>query len=80
MRFSLFVYFELNNTPFGQLVYRSVIRLSHFPKDHISGKICNNWENFNMVGWIFFRTRNFIEGKVFYMRRIGYFSDPVLII
>ena len=73
MRFSLFEYFELNNTPFGQLVYCSVIRLSHFPKDHISG---------NFLIWLvgYLRTRNFIEGKVFYMRRIGYFSDPVLII
>ena len=53
MRFSLFEYFELNNTPFGQLVYRSVIRLSHFPKDHISGEICIKLGKFNMVGWIF---------------------------
>ena len=28
----------------------------------------------------YFPGQKFIEGKVFYMRRIGYFSDPVLII
>ena len=80
MRFSLFEYFELNNNPFGQLVYCSVIRLSPFPKDHISGKVCIKL-GFFKYGWLdIFWTRNLIEGKVFYMRRIGYFSDPVLII
>ena len=75
MRFSLFEYFELNNTPFGQLVYCSVIRLSHFPKGYVSGKICVNLEIFNMVGWI-------LSGPEILLRerRIGYFSDPVLII
>ena len=40
-----FEYFELNNIPFGQLVYWSVVTLSHFPKDHISRKICIKLEN-----------------------------------
>ena len=49
-----FEYFELSIIPFGQLVYWSVVTLSHFPKDHIFGKICIKWgENSNMVGWIF---------------------------
>ena len=29
---------DISRPAFGQLVYCSVIRLSHFPKDHISGK------------------------------------------
>ena len=44
------------------------------------------WENMYKIGklliWLvgYFPGQKFIEGKVFYMRRIGYFSDPVLII
>ena len=33
-------YFELNNIPFGELVYWSVVTLPHFRKDHFSGEIC----------------------------------------
>ena len=54
--------------------------LPHFPKDHISRKICIKLENFQYGRLDIFRPRNFIEGKVFYMRTIGYFTDPVLII
>ena len=65
MRFSLFEYFELINTPFGQLVYRSVIRLSHFPKDHISGKICIKLGKFDTVGWIFSEPEILLREKSF---------------
>ena len=47
------IFVPLSNTPFGQLIYCSVIRLSHFPKDHISRKICIKLVNFNMVGGYF---------------------------
>ena len=63
MRFSLFEYFELNNTPFGQLVYRSVIRLSHFPKGPYF------WENMYKIGkiliWLvgYFPDQKFYRGK-----------------
>ena len=67
-------YFELNNIPFGQLVYWSVVNFPRFPKDHISGEICKKNGKSNI-----FRTRNIIEGKVFYMRTTGYFVDPVFI-
>ena len=48
-----FEYFELNNIPFGQLVYWSVVTLPHIPKDHISRNICINWEISNIVDSIF---------------------------
>ena len=43
-------YFELNNIPFGQLVYWSVVTLPHFPKDHISGEICIKMGNLIFSG------------------------------
>ena len=51
-----------------------------FSKGPYSGKICIKLGNFWYGLLDIFRTRIFFEGNVFYMRRLGYFSDPVLII
>ena len=43
-------YFELNNIPYGQLVYWSVVTFPHFPKDHISEEICIKMGNLIFSG------------------------------
>ena len=73
-----FEYFELNIILFGQLVYWSVVTLSHFPKDHIFGKICIKWWKI-LIRWVgYFPDQKFYLGKGLLYEDNRLFHEPCI--